>query len=41
LVTFGTGKGERLSVNSSGVRSDDEGFAGHGRLGGISFNNIH
>jgi hypothetical protein len=28
-------------VNSSGVRSDDEGFAGHGRLGGISFNNIH
>jgi hypothetical protein len=30
LVTFGTGKGERLSVNSSGVRSDDEGFAGHG-----------
>ena len=41
LVTFGTGKGERLSVNSSGVRSDDEGKAWHGRLGGISFNNIH
>ncbi len=41
LITFGTSKGERLSVNSSGVRSDDEGFAGHGRLGGISFNNIH
>ncbi len=41
LVTFGTGKGERLSVNSSGVRSDDEGFAGHGLLGRISFNNIH
>ncbi len=30
LVAFGTGKGERLSVNSSGVRSDNEGFAGHG-----------
>ncbi len=41
LVTFGTGKGERLSVNSSGVRSDDEGKAWHGRLGEISFNNIH
>ncbi len=31
LVALGTGKGERLGVNSSGVRSDNEGFAGHGR----------
>lgn len=35
LVTFGTSKGERLSVNSPGVRSDDEGFAGHGREAGF------
>jgi hypothetical protein len=35
LVAFGTGKGKRLGVNSSGVRSDDEGFAGHGREAGF------
>jgi len=29
LVAFGAGKGERFSVNSSGVCSDYEGFAGH------------
>jgi hypothetical protein len=34
LVAFSAGKGERLGVNGSGVRSDYEGFSGHGRLGG-------
>ncbi len=28
LIALGTGKCERLGVNSSGVRSDYEGFAG-------------
>jgi hypothetical protein len=35
LIAFGTGKSERLGVNRSGVRSDDEGFAGHGREAGF------
>jgi hypothetical protein len=29
LIALGTGKGDGLRVNSSGMRSDYEGFAGH------------
>jgi hypothetical protein len=29
LIAFSTGKGDGFGVNGSGVRSDDEGFAGH------------